>query len=72
MEEKSIAMEMLQELKRTNKRNFITIIILLVALIGSNISWLIYESQYETFGEETIHTQEAESSDDSSINQDIK
>ena len=71
MEEKSIAMEMLQELKRANKRNFITIIILLVALIVSNISWLIYESQYETFGEETIYTQEAESSDDSSINQDI-
>lgn len=67
MEEKSIAMEMLQELKRTNKRNFITIIILLVALIGSNISWLIYESQYETFGEETIQTVDSSELNDTSV-----
>lgn len=67
MEEKSIAMEMLQELKRTNKRNFITIIILLVALIGSNISWLVYESQYETFGEETIQTVDSSELNDTSV-----
>lgn len=53
MEEKSLAMEMLQELKRANKRNFAIIVILLVALVGSNIAWLVYESQYETIVEET-------------------
>lgn len=70
MEEKSIAMEMLQELKRANKRNFAIIVILLVALVGSNIAWLVYESQYEIVDEIT-YTQEAESSDNSTISQDI-
>ena len=53
MEEKSLAMEMLQELKKANKRNFAIIVILLVVLVGSNIAWLVYESQYETIVEET-------------------
>lgn len=71
MEEKSLAMEMLQELKKANKRNFAIIVILLVALVGSNIAWLVYESQYETVAETTTYTQEAESSDNSTISQDI-
>ena len=60
MEEKSIAMEMLQELKAQNVRlekafkGVLTLcIILIVAFVGSNIAWLVYESQYETFGETT-------------------
>ena len=53
MEEKSLAMEMLQELKKANKRNFAIIVILLVALVGSNIAWLVYESQYEVVAETT-------------------
>ncbi len=78
MEEKSLAMEMLQELKAQNVRlekafkGMLTLcIILIVALVGSNITWLVYESQYETVGETTAYTQEAESSDNSAISQDI-
>lgn len=46
----SLALEMLSELKKSTKRWFAISIILLVALIVSNIGWLIYESQwtYET------------------------
>lgn len=46
MEEKSLAYEMLQELKNSSKRWFIIAIILFVGLIGSNIAWLVYESQF--------------------------
>lgn len=70
MEEKSIAMEMLQELKRANKRNFAIIVILLVALVGSNIAWLVYESQYEIVGEtETIQSIEGSDIDNTEITQ---
>lgn len=71
MEEKSLAMEMLQELKKANKRNFAIIVILLVALVGSNIAWLVYESQYEIVGEETemIQTIEGSDLDNTSITQ---
>lgn len=60
MEEKSLAMEMLQELKAQNVRlekafkGVLTLcIILIVAFVGSNIAWLVYESEYESFGEVT-------------------
>ena len=60
MEEKSLAMEMLRELKSQNirlekafKGMLILCVILIVALVGSNIGWLIYESQYEVVGETT-------------------
>lgn len=53
MEEKSIAMEMLQEFKKANKRNFAIIVILLITLVGSNIAWLVYESRFETVVETT-------------------
>lgn len=45
-------------LERIIKRLWITTIILIVLLVGSNIGWLIYESQFEYY-EETV-TQEAE------------
>lgn len=69
MEEKSLAMEMLQELKKANKRNFAIIVILLVALVGSNIAWLIYESQFETVVDETVQTVESSDLDNTSITQ---
>ena len=60
MEEKSLAMEMLRELKSQNARQEKTIrgmlilcIILIIALVVSNIAWLIYESQFETIEETT-------------------
>ena len=33
-------------LERTNKRMFALVVILVIALIGSNLGWLYYESQY--------------------------
>ena len=33
--------------ERTIKRLFIIIILLIVLLVGSNVAWLIYESQFE-------------------------
>lgn len=34
-------------LERTNKRLWILCIILIVSLIGSNLAWIYYESQWE-------------------------
>jgi len=47
-EQNTLAMEMLKELKKSGQRKFIIIIILIIALIGTNLGWLIYESQFET------------------------
>lgn len=33
--------------ERTIKRLFIIIILLIVLLVGTNVAWLIYESQFE-------------------------
>lgn len=46
--------EIISDLKRASKRNFIIIIILLVMLFASNLAWLVYESQYETVTDESI------------------
>ena len=35
-------------MERANKRSFIIIIILIIALIATNAGWVIYESQFET------------------------
>lgn len=63
MEEKSIASEMLSELKKTNKRWFLISVFLLISLLGSNIAWLIYESQYEYVTTDTITTQDIDDAD---------
>lgn len=34
-------------MERANKRLWVVIIILIVALIGSNAAWIYYESQFE-------------------------
>lgn len=47
-------------MERANKRNFIIIIILILALIATNAGWIIYESQFETV--ETTTQIEAEQS----------
>lgn len=46
-------------MERANKRSFIIIIILIIALIATNAGWVIYESQFETV-ETTTHTHETE------------
>ena len=39
--EQSLALEMLAELKKSSKRWFVVSIILLIALVGTNVAWLI-------------------------------
>ena len=36
-----------EKMAQAQKRLFIIIILLIIALVGSNIAWVIYESQYE-------------------------
>ena len=55
VKEQTLALEMLQEMKVENKRKNVIIKILialnlcfLIALVGSNVGWLIFESQIET------------------------
>lgn len=73
MEEKTIsyvAYESSQaRMERVNNKQFIIILVLIVALIGSNAGWIWHESQYEDVvtSTQTI-TQEASSDGDSDIN----
>ena len=68
--EQSLALEMLSELKKTTKRWFVVSIILLIALVGTNVAWLIYESQFQTVIEDS--TQETHYTDNSTITQSIE
>ena len=68
--EQSLALEMLSELKKSSKRWFVISIILLVALVVSNIGWLLYESTFETVYEDS--TQETYHTDNSTITQHIE
>lgn len=53
--------EIIADLKKASKRNFIVIIILLIMLFATNIGWLIYESQFETVTEtETIEFEQVD------------
>ena len=47
----------MSRLERMNRRWFITSIVLLLLLAGSNIAWLMYESQFE---DKTTYEQEVE------------
>lgn len=48
----------MNRLERVNKRQFFLIVLLILALIGSNFAWIMYERQFST--EETTITQENE------------
>ena len=67
-EQENLALEMLKELKSNAKRWFIVSILLALALLGTNIAWLIHEAQYETISqdEETVYSQEADTEGNSS------
>lgn len=52
--------------ERTIRRLWILIILLIVALIGSNLTWILYVHQFETV--ETTITQDLDSDGDSIIN----
>lgn len=49
----SFAMEMLKELKSQNRRQHITIIILITVIIAMIFGFFIYENQFEVVGENT-------------------
>ena len=70
VKEQTLALEMLSELKKTTKRWFVVSIILLIALVGTNVAWLIYESSFETVYEDS--TQETQYTDNSTITQSIE
>ena len=42
VKEQTLALEMLSELKKTTRRWFVVSIILLIALVVTNVAWLIY------------------------------
>lgn len=67
MENSSLALEMLKELKAQSKRWFIISIIELILLIASNIGWWIYESQFEMVTEEQTITQEQKDTENSNM-----
>ena len=48
--------------ERHNKRLWIVILVLIVALIASNLAWIIYEAQFETV-ETTIEDKVQENND---------
>ena len=58
VQEQSLALEMLSELKKTTKRWFVVSIILLIALVGTNVAWLIYESSFDTVYEDSTQYME--------------
>ena len=54
MEEKSLALEMLQEMKAQSKRKDKIIIVLIAVIVLMIVGFFIYESQFETISDETI------------------
>ena len=59
MGNENFALEIFKELKIQSKRWFLISIIELVLLIGSNIGWWIYESQFETVADKETTTIDA-------------
>ena len=74
MEEKTLALEMLKELKAQSKRKDIIIIILIGVILAMIIGFFIFENQFETVSDETTteYSQEADTDGNNSpINQKI-
>ena len=67
VKEQTLALEMLSELKKTTKRWFVVSIILLIALVGTNVAWLIYESSFETVTETQTVEQHQEDTDNTNM-----
>ena len=65
--EQSLALEMLTELKKSSKRWFVISIVLLIALVISNVGWLIYESQWEEVTETQTIEQHQDDTDNSNM-----
>lgn len=54
MEKENLAMEMLRELKQQSKRKDIIIVILICVICATIFAFFLYESQFETLGDQTI------------------
>ena len=67
VKEQTLALEMLSELKKSTKRWFVISIILLVALVTTNVAWLIYESSLDTVTETQTVEQHQEGTDNSNM-----
>lgn len=65
--DQSLALEMLSELKKSSKRWFVISIVLLIALVISNVAWLIYESQWEEVTETQTIEQHQDDTDNSNM-----
>lgn len=65
--DQSLALEMLSELKKSSIRWFVISIVLLIALVISNVGWLIYESSFETVTETQTVEQHQEDTDNSNM-----
>lgn len=65
MEKDNLATEMMKELKSQSKRWFVIAIVELVLIIGTNVGWLIYNSQFEEITTTTDEVQTIEDIDNS-------
>ena len=72
-DESTLAMEMLRELKRSGTRKFVIIVILIIALVGTNLAWLIRENSFETVleEEETQYMEDLDNASNSTFTQTI-
>lgn len=68
--EHSIAFEMLQEIKKSNKRWFIIALVELAIIVSMIVGYFVYQNQYEYTDE--IYTQETHEIDNSTVNQSIE
>lgn len=68
-QENSLATEMLRELKAQNKRQHITIIVLIAVIVAMIIGFFIYANQFEVVGEES--TQETYYTENSEVTQNM-
>jgi len=71
MDKGTFALEMLKEVKAQGKRWFVIAMIELVLLVGSNIAWLIYESQFEEITTEEQVIEDINNSSNSNYTQTI-
>jgi len=49
-------------MERVNKKLWIVILVLIVALVGTNVGWIVYENQWQYVDTTTV-TQDVDSSD---------
>lgn len=74
VKEQTLALEIFQEMKVENKRKNVIIKILialnlcfLIAFVGSNVWWLIYESSFDTVTDTQTVEQHQEDTDNSNM-----